>query len=46
MKFPSYMMPIWLNNDNKQDVAGKLLLKLIKEGIKDLSPIINNLKLK
>lgn len=34
------------NSDNKQDVAGKLLLKLIKEGIKDLSPIINNLKLK
>lgn len=33
------------NNDNKQEVASKLLLKLIKECLKELSPSVNNLKL-
>ena len=33
------------NNENKQEVASKLLLKLIKECLKELSPSVNNLKL-
>ncbi len=33
------------NSDNKQEIASKLLLKLIKECLKELSPTINNLKL-
>ena len=32
------------NNENKQEVASKLLLKLIKECLKELSPSVNNLK--
>ncbi|MBQ2884794.1 MAG: hypothetical protein IJE43_13620 [Alphaproteobacteria bacterium] len=34
------------NTENKQDVAGKLLLKLIKECLKELSLSINNLQMK
>jgi hypothetical protein len=33
------------NSDNKQEIASKLLLKLIKECLKELSPSVNNLKL-
>jgi hypothetical protein len=33
------------NNDNKQELASKLLFKLIKECLKELSPSVNNLKL-